>query len=170
MSGFPFSVCLPAAWRELSLSPLLLFPSLVSLWLSGLWVGKIWCCGNFYGHHQWGRAFSCSNMTGSQAARRHRSLVSNLWKGKDHIKQGGFFFLTYRKLWAGKIVVVFLGSSVSFSRWYGKRKKRFLFHLFPGVSVVFNSDRILVDGIFISTAITVGVLKYSLMTQCVCAA
>lgn len=51
-----------------------------------------------------------------------------------------------------------------------KGKKRVLFHFLPGVSVVFNSDLILVDGIFISTAITVGVLKYSIVTQSVCAA
>lgn len=38
-----------------------------------------------------------------------------------------------------------------------------------GVSLVFNGDLILVDGIFISSAITVEVLKYSFRDlKCVC--
>lgn len=45
---------------------------------------------------------SCPNMTGSQAARRHRSLVSNRWKGN-----GSDSSFTGRKLWTGKMDAVF---------------------------------------------------------------
>lgn len=97
-----------SALCELSLPPLL--PPAVSL--SGLSVviwalswGKSGVVGIFYGHHQWGKTFSCSNMTGSQAARRHRSLVSNLWKERSHLTAGRdlFFFFLNRKLLLEKL-------------------------------------------------------------------
>lgn len=56
-------------------------------------LGKIGWCGNFYGHRQQGRTFSCWNMTGTQAARRHRSFVSNRGKGNGALKPGAFQFI-----------------------------------------------------------------------------
>lgn len=159
---FWLPVCSVPACQSLScapfIAPFLLFPSLVSLWLSGLWVGKIWCCGNFYGHHQRDRTFSCSNMTGSQAARRHRSLVSNRWEAEDHIQLGAFSYLQEVVSWkncCGDFQPVCDQLIIRL-----KGRKGF-FYCFPAVSVVFNADLILVDGIFISTAISVGGLKYS---------
>lgn len=66
-------------------------------------LGKIWWCGNFYGHRQQGRTFSCWNMTGTQAARRHRSFVSNRGKGNGALKTRSFsIYLTFRKYWLGE--------------------------------------------------------------------
>lgn len=69
----------------------------------GSQLGKIWWCGNFYGHRQQGRTFSCWNMTGTQAARRHRSFVSNRGKGNSALKARSFsIYLTFRKYWLGE--------------------------------------------------------------------
>lgn len=126
MSGFRccgVSACAGLDWRSV-LSPLLL--PLVSLWLSGLWVGKIWCCGNLYGHHQRGRALSCSNMTGSQGARRHRSLVSNHWKAKDN-REVFFFFFTLQEVlsWKNRNGGFEKMFSVSFMISSGRKIKQF---------------------------------------------
>lgn len=86
ISWFPVHFLL----QQLDLSWLLVSPlpaasSLRSLCgYLGSQLGKIWWCGNFYGHRQQGRTFSCWNMTGTQAARRHRSFVSNRGKETTH--------------------------------------------------------------------------------------
>lgn len=76
------AVCLPVLLSAAALCLSVVIRLWVGGWEKGGGVrgggGGFGVVGSFSGHHQWGRRSPCCNMTGSQATRRHRSLVSNL--------------------------------------------------------------------------------------------
>lgn len=173
-----FPVCHPDL-TEISACPLLL----LCLWSLCGYLGSGLGKSGVVGHSMGITSVLCFPVETWRAPREPGDTAASWVTTEKRIKLNRDFFLSYRKFITGSYLVKwwFLKKNTQVllcpfyfvsSGWYCWRGENALMFsqvgcvFFCGVSVVFNSDLILVDGIFISSAITVEVLKYS--SKCVC--